>query len=940
MRPSFASYDPRSSFLGSPGTQPIGHPHSGVNPFMQQLPMGTQTCVGLAQGPFAFHSGSAGQAPPPPHGPRQVPLPPPPAPVFAHGAHANEPPWGAGPLQPVPSQPHDIDRPAYRSKTCERAFLFVDAFRTGHINASQTKTGLTIVFEQLGDLPTPKDEWFAKVFRNFDCQNSGLLNFRNFQDIAVQWDEHHLAKREARRERERAAHCGGQAESGQGTWVAAQAANSGLPQPPPSQGTGATGVGANQRQNKCPSGHPLVEFQTPFPNFICDICKSGQPRGVPMSGCDLCNFHICTHCIGSYVQAAGVAAPLPPSAGAVPSAPSTGELSICRFSQRTSTGSTMSSEDSPTTPRGGTGAGRVAEQEKPENATSPQTSLMPAAAPAPGGSRAADQSKNSYVSFPTGRPDHRVRAAAAEIVPEVMFPTYVGRLQIFDDYEFKGDIGVGSFGKVMVVRHRGTRQLRACKVVAVQTALQKELMDNEIQLLKSMNHPNIMKLYEVYTENAGEGGAVANGNIYLVTELCEGGDLFSRIIYHYQKLKQPMTEGHVAYMLRQILSAVAYCHGLDIVHRDIKPENILFVDRSPEAAIKVIDFGLANSTGKIRDAAKEVKVPRSGTLGRIARALPAVGGRHIIPWNERKRVMQRAGTVHYMAPEMLDGDYDQKADVFSVGIILCQLLTGWHPFYVPQVDDEQSVRQKILDPEPVEFPEWAFRGVSRDGCNLCRGLLEKDPRRRIAAEEALKHPWLKDPTKPSPFGNVDGLSVSIFEGLMQYQAYNKLKRAVLQLLTQELSEYQIQELRKKFMALDKQGDGLLSPEELVEGMRHVGYNMSEEELDRVMAALDVTGGRRIGYKEFISALIQRRVKFDRQHLLECFRKFDTNNTGVIDYEDVRNVLHGGGPGGAAPGITMSEWQEIALPPGTKTGTDGKLQLTFDEFVALMEAPDP
>ena len=79
---------------------------------------------------------------------------------------------------------------------------------------------------------------------------------------------------------------------------------------------------------------------------------------------------------------------------------------------------------------------------------------------------------------------------------------------------------------------------------------------------------------------------------------------------------------------------------------------------------------------------------------------------------------------------------------------------------------------------------------------------------------------------------MEGLSVSIFDGLKQYQAYNKLKRAVLQLLTRELSEFQIQELRAKFMALDKQGDGLLSCEELIEGMRHVGYEMSQVELNK------------------------------------------------------------------------------------------------------------
>jgi len=127
-----------------------------------------------------------------------------------------------------------------------------------------------------------------------------------------------------------------------------------------------------------------------------------------------------------------------------------------------------------------------------------------------------------------------------------------------------------------------------------------------------------------------------------------------------------MTECHVAYMMRQILSATQYCHEKAIIHRDIKPENILFVDRSSASPVKIIDFGLANFTEKIREQAKEVKIPRGGAVGRLARMLPSVNGKHLIPWHERKKVMQKAGTPHYMAPEMIEGDYDTEADLLAL----------------------------------------------------------------------------------------------------------------------------------------------------------------------------------------------------------------------------------------------------------------------------------
>merc|ERR1719401_1277761 len=101
---------------------------------------------------------------------------------------------------------------------------------------------------------------------------------------------------------------------------------------------------------------------------------------------------------------------------------------------------------------------------------------------------------------------------------------------------------------------------------------------------------------------------------------------------------------------------------------------------------------------------------------------------------------------------------------------------------------------------------------------------------------------------------------------------------------------------------------MLSPAELNEGMRHIGYEMKNEELAKIMAALDVTGNQQIGYKEFISALIERRVKFDRSQLMAVFKRFDVENKGRIAYEDVAKMLKNNS--GQTPGITQSEWVEI------------------------------
>merc|ERR1712196_469488 len=113
-------------------------------------------------------------------------------------------------------------------------------------------------------------------------------------------------------------------------------------------------------------------------------------------------------------------------------------------------------------------------------------------------------------------------------------------------------------------------------------------------------------------------------------------------------------------------------------------------------------------------------------------------------------------------------------------------------------------------------------------------------------------------------------------------------------------------------------------------MRKVGYNgMSDAEVKRVVSSLDASGNHRIGYREFISALIERRHCFDRQQLRECFKKCDVRGVGKISYEDVKQAV--------CPAITESDWQEISAQlPGGKE----KFELSFEEFVLLMEAGPP
>lgn len=253
-------------------------------------------------------------------------------------------------------------------------------------------------------------------------------------------------------------------------------------------------------------------------------------------------------------------------------------------------------------------------------------------------------------------------------------------------------------------------------------------------------------------------------------------------------------------------------------------------------------------------------------------------------------------------------------------------------FFTPG-DNIRSIQKKITATEPVKFPDKPWEPISEKARDLCQKLLEKDPKRRLSAAQAHAHPWVIDPTKPSPYGNEKDISASVFDGLKQYQEANLIKKAVLQLLTVELSERHIQELKKKFQAWDRDADGLLSRAELIDGMKQIGITADSSSLDKIMDSLDATGQGRIGYRAFISALLYKRVKIEPQQLSEIFKKFDTNNSGFITYDTLKSKI---------PNMTPSEFEETAGETARNIANKNSttsLHMTFDQFVALYEEQD-
>ena len=265
---------------------------------------------------------------------------------------------------------------------------------------------------------------------------------------------------------------------------------------------------------------------------------------------------------------------------------------------------------------------------------------------------------------------------------------------LFDKYEVKQKIGKGKFGLVKAGINKETKKPVAIKIMAKKNMDKSdmELAKVEIDILKISQHPNIIKLYDVF-EN--------EHYIYIIMENCSGGDLLSYFEYHEYELP----ETKVCEIIHKLSMAVYYLHSYGIVHRDLKPENILMTDLSASADIRLLDFGLSKIVG-----------------------------------NDEK-CTEPYGTLSFVAPEVLQGKpYDKSVDLWSIGIITFLLLCGYLPF-----DDKHSereiARQTIQDPVPYETKIWSK--LSPEAKTFVDGLLQKKPEKRYTIKEVLEHPWIK-----------------------------------------------------------------------------------------------------------------------------------------------------------------------------------------------------
>ena len=378
-------------------------------------------------------------------------------------------------------------------------------------------------------------------------------------------------------------------------------------------------------------------------------------------------------------------------------------------------------------------------------------------------------------------------------------------------------------------------------------------------------------MFEVYQDHK---------RYFIITELWTGGELFDQII------KRPhYSERDAAIVMKQVLSAVSYWHNLNIVHRDLKPENLLLDSDSAGATIKVIDFGTSQK------------------------------------YDPEKKMNQTYGTPYYIAPEILAGEYNEKWDVWSWGVILYILLSGRPPFD-GQTDDEilENVAKGIYK---TDSPAW--KNVSSEGLDLVQKMLKFDPDKRISASQAVKHEWIKNLTEGI---NVDEtLATGALMNLKEFRAERKLQQAVCTFMVSQMaSKEEMEQLQKAFSSLDKDSDGKLSKEELLIGFTEImGAAAAEEEVQRIMRLVDIDKNGSIDYSEFVMATLNKKNLLSDERLEAAFKIFDKDNNGYIDIEEIRNVL------GKGKNLDDRVWEELI----NEVDINGDGEVSYKEFKKMM-----
>ncbi|PAN10610.1 hypothetical protein PAHAL_2G105100 [Panicum hallii] len=437
-------------------------------------------------------------------------------------------------------------------------------------------------------------------------------------------------------------------------------------------------------------------------------------------------------------------------------------------------------------------------------------------------------------------------------------------------------LGHGQFGYTFAAVDRASGDRVAVKRIdknKMVLPVAVEDVKREVKILKALQgHENVVHFYNAFEDD---------NFVYIVMELCEGGELLDRIL---AKKDSRYSEKDAAVIVRQMLKVAAECHLHGLVHRDMKPENFLFKSTKEDSPLKATDFGLSD---------------------------------FIRPGKQFRDIV---GSAYYVAPEVLKRKSGPESDVWSIGVITYILLCGRRPFWDKT---EDGIFKEVLKNKP-DFRRKPWPNITPAAKDFVQKLLVKDPRARLTAAQALSHDWVREGGKASEIP----LDISVLHNMRQFVKYSRFKQFALRALASTLNSEELSDLRDQFNAIDVDKNGTISLEELKQALaKDVPWRLKGPRVLEIIEAIDSNTDGLVDFEEFVAATlhVHQLVEHDTQKWKSlsqaAFDKFDVDGDGYITSDELR--MHTGMKGSIDPLLEEADIDK-----------DGKISL--DEFRRLLK----
>lgn len=491
--------------------------------------------------------------------------------------------------------------------------------------------------------------------------------------------------------------------------------------------------------------------------------------------------------------------------------------------------------------------------------------------------------QNQYNQTALSEPLTSISSSTAQINIEKEILVSKGNGKLEENYTIDKMLGEGAFGAVYLGTNKITGEKRAIKKLAKPQGYDRyrvsEEIKKEIDILKQLDHQNIMKIYE-YFETDNE--------FSLITELCDGGELFDKIIK--EKYIDEITS---AVIMFQLFGAIAYCHSQNIMHRDLKTENILIENKKSNGylRIKLIDFGIAK----------------------------------ILEKGEKESTL--SGTCFYIAPEVINKDYDKRCDLWSCGVVLYILLCGRMPFGGNSNREIfKNIQKGMYDMNVDPLPK-----VSNEAKDLISKLLKSNPEERLSAEEALQHPWFEKLNIRDKLSDLSSKKIkNMINNIRSYRANHALQQAALAYIVHNLPNIdEVKNACRLFVKIDKNLDGSISKEEFINGLNELvsdNEKFDENELNELYDLIDADKSNTIEYEEFVRAAADKKVLLNEKYLKDAFNFFDKDKSGAIDIDEINDVFF--------QGKEMDKQELRKIIQEVDINNDGTID--FREFTLMMK----